>query len=112
MWAVHMQGQAADPLEIPIRVVDPETYADGFQEGVHYVQDTIDYIRDIGHLCEREEDLIGERQEGVPSATLEEEFPEDQNSPLDNLDEDLAGGADMNSMSVVNEEPADANDFD
>lgn len=113
MHTVTMQGQATDPLKIPIVVVDPDTHADAFAEGVHYCQDTIDYIRDIGHLCEREEDLIGDRQEGVPSATLEEEFSEDRDSPLDDLDTDISGGADMDSMSVVNEDEAlDGNDFD
>lgn len=109
MWAVRVKGQAVDPMKIPIGVVDPDTYADGFQEGVHFVPDTIDYIRDIGHLAESEEELIGERPDSGPSATLDEEFSEDPDSPLDDLDSD--DGAGMDGMTVVSDgEDADDDD--
>lgn len=105
MWQVQVQGKAVNPLEIPIRVVDPDSHADGFQEGVHFVPDTVDYIREIGHLCEDEEELIGERKDSAPSATLDEEFAEDGDSPLDDLDADDSGA--MDGMEVVSdvEEP-------
>ena len=102
MWAVRVQGQAVDPLQIPINVVDPDSRADGFLEGVHFVPDTIDYIRDIGHLAEKEEDLIGERPDSSPSATLDEEFAENEDSPLDDLDADMDDSGAMEGMEAVN----------
>ena len=99
MWAVRVQGKAVDPLKIPIQVVDPDTYADGFREGVHYVPDTIDYVREIGHLAESEEELIGNRHDNLPSATLDEEFADGGDSTLNELD-DLDDAAGMEDISA------------
>lgn len=100
MRTVRLRGKAVDPLKIPIQIVDPDTYADGFREGVHYVPDTIDYIRDIGHLAETEEELIGERLDNLPSATLDEEFADSADSTLDELN-DLEDGPAMEGMNAV-----------
>lgn len=100
MSAVQLQGKAVDPLKIPIQVVDPHSYADGFREGVHFVPDTIDYVREIGHLAESEEELIGERHDNLPSATLDEEFADEADSTLNELD-DLDDGPGMEGMDAV-----------
>lgn len=41
-----------------LRPEDPLAPADWYKEGVHYVQDTEDYIRSIGHWAESESELI------------------------------------------------------
>ena len=112
MWTVRLQGKAVDPLKIPIQVVDPDTYADGFREGVHFVPDTIDYVRDIGHLAESEEELIGERQDNLPSATLDEEFADSPDSTLNELDglEDGPGMEGMNAVSGGEEAASEGDD--
>ena len=87
-----MSGKTADPETIGIKIEDPHEAADAFQSGVHHVPETLDYLSSIGHLTENEEDLIGPRDDDVPSATMEEEFndtsPDPLEGPFDNEEED------------------------
>lgn len=104
MATVRLNGQATDPLQIPINVVDPDSYADGFREGVHFVPDTIDYVREIGHLVEREEELIGERETNLPSATLDEEFADGGESPLDDINTEIDDEGALDGFTDVTSE--------
>lgn len=103
-----MYGKAVDPETIGIKIVDPQEAADAFQAGVHHVPDTLDFLRSIGHLTENEEDLIGPRDDNVPSATMEEEFadtsPDSLDGPFDNEEED--------NMGVLEEDVSKADEED
>jgi hypothetical protein len=96
MNLITRNGLNADPTTIPIQALDPDEKPDGFYEGVHYVEGTMDMLRACGHLTEREEDLIGEQLEEFGSATLEDEFGEE--SSMGDLDSKLG---DSEGMEVV-----------
>ena len=66
-------GKYADPRFVPVKIRDPDVYADAFAEGAHYVPDVIDYCRSIGRLAESEQELIGENDD-TSGAMLEEDF--------------------------------------
>ena len=105
MQLITRNGVNTDPNTIPVLALDPDEKADAFAEGVRYAEDTFDFLREIGHLTEREEDLIGESLEPFASATLEDDFGAD--SALSDLDATLG---DSEGMEVMNEEPEGLDD--
>ncbi len=56
-------------------MLDPEAKADYFEDGVHWVPETIDYIRSIGHLCTDEEALLGRYAPNELSEWIQMDFP-------------------------------------
>ena len=54
-------GKSVPPEEVSFRTQDPKATADYFQEGVHYVPDTEEFLEAIGHWATSDADLIGRR---------------------------------------------------
>ena len=54
-------GRSVPPEEVSMRTQDPRATADYFQEGVHYVPDTEEFLEAIGHWATSDADLIGRR---------------------------------------------------
>jgi len=90
MSLVTRNGVNTDPTTIPVLALDPDEKPDSFAEGIHYAEDTMDFLRKIGHLTEREEDLVGEALESFASPTLDDEFGE--GSEMSDLDTTLGDG--------------------
>ncbi len=49
------------PDNVGYRVLDPLQISDYFQEGVHYVPETEEFLAALGHLKEDDHDLIAHR---------------------------------------------------
>ena len=95
MGAVLLYGKAVDPRTIPVRILNPAEHADSFKEGIHWVDEPIDYARKLGHVTDHEEDLLGPSSD-APSATMDEEFSDEDASPtVDDVDHEFGEGLDV-----------------
>ncbi len=54
-------GRSVHPSAVSIREQDPLETSDYFQEGVHYVPETEDFLRELGHFRDSDTDLIWRR---------------------------------------------------
>lgn len=55
-------GRSVHPSNVSLREQDPLEAADYFQEGVHYVPETEDFLRALGHFADSDAHLIMRRQ--------------------------------------------------
>jgi hypothetical protein len=49
------------PDNVAVHILDPLATSDYFQEGVHYVPETEDFLAALGRLRENDHDLIARR---------------------------------------------------
>jgi hypothetical protein len=54
-------GRSVHPNAVSIREQDPLATSDWFQEGVHYVPETEEFLSDLGHFRDSDADLIWRR---------------------------------------------------
>eukprot|EP00884_Botryococcus_braunii_P009395 jgi/Botrbrau1/18457/Bobra.0072s0040.1 len=107
MDLITQGGRTVDPNRIPVRPEDPLAPADWFSEGVHYVPDTEDVIRRMGHWAESEEELLrmgedmpvldeDEEEDGVPGPKEPKAGGTDASFPgdFDDVDSPMPAGFD------------------
>lgn len=49
------------PDNVAVRILDPLQVSDYFQEGVHYVPETEEFLEALGHLRHSDADLVAHR---------------------------------------------------
>ncbi|KAK9916554.1 hypothetical protein WJX75_004063 [Coccomyxa subellipsoidea] len=100
MNLITNNGRSVHPNAVSIREQDPLATSDWFQEGVHYVPETEEFLSDLGHFRDSDADLIWRREEAA-SPTLNEAFadfedalPTDrEGSPFEGVEQALSGGS-------------------
>ncbi|CAL8466969.1 g6505 [Coccomyxa elongata] len=110
MDLITNNGCSVHPNAVSIREQDPLERADWFQEGVHHVPETEDFLHALGHWKSSDHDLIWRREEAA-SPTLNEAFADFEDAlPTDRESVTYEGAEPIMSSSSTSFEGKDSED--